>query len=88
MEIKSTPTGQNLKNLYIMSNGDSSWIKKLKAALRQAAKWDNIVGSKDIRLSKEQRYVAHSVDMLIGQKAQVFVGNGVSPSYIFSLSHR
>jgi hypothetical protein len=77
MEIKSTSVGHNLKNVYIMTNAAVEWIEELKEELRRVAKWGKISSSRELKLRKEEKYVAQSVDMLIGQKAQVFVGNGV-----------
>jgi hypothetical protein len=80
MDIMTTSSGKNLKNVYIMTNAPVDWIEELKTALRRVGKWENIASSRDLKLTKEQRYVAQSVDMMIGQKAQVFVGNGVRTS--------
>ena len=42
-----------------------------------------MTGSRDVKLSWEQKYVAQAVDMLIGQRAQVLIGNGVSGGIVF-----
>ena len=77
MDVKATSVGKNLRRVYILTNGVSEWVTQLKEALRKAAKWENIVSSKDIELNREQKYIATAIDMMIGQKGQVFVGNGV-----------
>jgi hypothetical protein len=77
LDVKATAVGRNLKNVYILTNGVADWTEQLKEALGRAAKWDRIVSSKDIELNKEQKYIAPAIDMMIGQKGQVFVGNGV-----------
>lgn len=70
--------GQKLKYLYIMTNGDRGWIKTLQEALRDSGAWNSIHSSKDMSLDWEQQFVAQAADMLIGQRAQVLIGNGVS----------
>ena len=40
-----------------------------------------MVTSRDLYLSWEAKPVAQAVDMLIGQRAQVFIGNGVRSSF-------
>ena len=76
-EIRNTPAGQGLKNIYIMTNGKKPWVQALKDALSKTGGWQRIVSSRDLTLNWEQQYVAQSVDMLIGERAQVLIGNGV-----------
>lgn len=40
--------------------------------------WDEISTSRDLELGWEAKYVAQAVDMYVGQRAEVFVGNGFS----------
>lgn len=68
---------EGLKNVYIMTNAPIPWVKELKTALGKAHRWDHIASSRDLKLSWDQKYVAQTVDMMIGQRAQVFIGNGV-----------
>jgi hypothetical protein len=68
---------EGLRNVYVMTNGGSSWLEELMAALKKVHKWDQIASSRDLKLNWEQKYVAQTVDMMIGQRAQVFIGNGV-----------
>ena len=77
-EIRVSESGKRLKNIYVMTNGKREWMAKLKAAFLAADDWDNIASSRDLELNDEQRYVAQAADMLIGQRADVFIGNGVS----------
>lgn len=72
---------QGLKNVYIMTNGGTLWVGELRKALKKAHGWNQIASSSDLRLNREQKYVAQTVDMMIGQRAQVFVGNGVRVFY-------
>ena len=77
-EIRRHPASRGLKDVYIMTNGDREWVKQLKAALRAEGGWDKIASSRDMTITEEQKEVAQAVDMMIGEKAQVMVGNGVS----------
>ncbi len=76
-KVKHEQQGRHLNRVYIMSNGERGWLKDLKAALRQVGEWDSITTSRDMTYTREQKYVAQSLDMYIGQRAEVFVGNGV-----------
>lgn len=40
--------------------------------------WEEVITSYDLLLDAEQRYVGVAVDMAIAERADVFVGNGVS----------
>lgn len=40
--------------------------------------WEDVVVSEDLTLDKEQKGVNVAVDMSIAERAEVFVGNGVS----------
>ncbi|KDQ62949.1 hypothetical protein JAAARDRAFT_202479 [Jaapia argillacea MUCL 33604] len=73
-----------LKRIYVMTNAKPEWIEELREALRERARregwegWEAIVSSREVALNWEQKYVAQSVDMMVGQKAQVLIGNGFS----------
>lgn len=69
---------KELKRVYIMTNGDKAWLSDLKEALMGIKKWDSVTSSRDLQLSWEAKPVAQAMDMLVGQRAQVFIGNGVS----------
>ncbi|PSR71095.1 hypothetical protein PHLCEN_2v13064 [Hermanssonia centrifuga] len=75
-QVRQTPAGKGLKDIYVMTNGKKGWVGKLKRALSATGGWEKIATSRDIVLTKEQKYIAQSVDMLIGQRAQVLIGNG------------
>ncbi|KAI0646357.1 hypothetical protein C8Q79DRAFT_1050023 [Trametes meyenii] len=77
-EIRATPAGRGLSHVYIMTNGTLSWVARLKAALKARHEWSHIGSSRDMMLNAEQKYVAQAVDMLVAQRAQVFIGNGFS----------
>ena len=63
-----------------MTNGKAPYIANLKRALWDAApgEWDSISSSRDLALNWEQKFVAQAVDVLVAQRAQVLIGNGVS----------
>lgn len=67
-----------LEYIYIMTNGANSWVENLKVALHDLGGWEHIGSNQDLSLTWEQKFVAQAVDMLVAQRAQVFIGNGVS----------
>ncbi|KAI0330284.1 hypothetical protein GY45DRAFT_1323824 [Cubamyces sp. BRFM 1775] len=77
-DVRASAAGQGLSHVYVMTNGSPSWVSKLKAALRAKHDWALVASSRDLMLNPEQKYVAQAVDMLVAQRAQVFVGNGFS----------
>jgi hypothetical protein len=73
-----------LRRVYVLSN-DWAWaLEGLKGALEDDG-WEDLVSSVDIQLDAQQYYVATAVDMAIAEKAEVFVGNGVSTHLITSM---
>lgn len=84
-EVRITSAGQGLKDIYVMTNAKPKWAEQLKAALRKKGGWEKIATSRDLVLTKEQKYVAQAVDMLIGQRAQVLIGNGVCVLFVVFL---
>lgn len=68
---------KELKRVYVMTNGDKAFVDDLKEALGRIKRWDSVTSSRDLRLRWEAKPVAQSMDMLVGQRAQVFIGNGV-----------
>ncbi|KAH9830478.1 uncharacterized protein C8Q71DRAFT_862489 [Rhodofomes roseus] len=77
-EVRASEAGEGLRRVYVMTNGPAKWIDQLKRALLKKGGWDGVASSRDVAVNKEQKYVEQAVDMLIGQRAQVFVGNGFS----------
>ena len=67
-----------LRYLYIMTNGPTPWVEELKSALVQDMSWDHVGSSRDLKTTWEQNFVAQALDMYVAQRAQVFIGNGVS----------
>ena len=76
-EVRATPAGKGLKNVFIMTNGKVPWVDELKREIARMGGWEKVASSRDMQLSWEQQFVAQSVDMLVGQRAQVIIGNGV-----------
>ncbi|KAH9480264.1 Strobilurin A biosynthesis cluster protein l1 [Psilocybe cubensis] len=81
-----TSSRKSLDVLYIMSNDRTKWLDDLKESLRQDG-WDRIVTSKDLKLTAEQKEVGVAVDMDIGRRSAVFIGNGWS-SFTSNVVHR
>ena len=77
-------TGPVLDTLHIMTNGDPTWIEELKALLELDG-WPTVVASAELKLDDEQTDVSMAVDMEIGRRAAVFMGNGVRrlPNFAF-----
>ena len=77
-QVRTSSVGEGLRSIYVMSNGDRQWLADLKAALRRAHPWEHVATSRDLVLTPEQKYTSQTLDMLIGERAQVLIGNGVS----------
>ncbi|KAI0780428.1 hypothetical protein BD413DRAFT_464442 [Trametes elegans] len=77
-KVRMTSAAQGVSKLYVMTNGNRLYLEELAAALDRDSHWDMIATSRDMVLTQEQRYVAQAVDMLVGQRAQIFIGNGFS----------
>ena len=75
--VRQTPTGQGLRKLFIMTDGSLEFVEELKSALWMDSDWADISSSLELILNPEQKYVADTVNMLVGQRAQVLFGNGV-----------
>lgn len=73
-------TEPHIKRIYVMTNAPRPWLSDLKLALNMAHHWSEGVGtSRDLDISWEGKFVAEAVDMHVGQRAEKFIGNGVSP---------
>ncbi|TDL18006.1 hypothetical protein BD410DRAFT_775400 [Rickenella mellea] len=76
--VRQTPEAKGLKHIFIMTNAKADWANELKDKLMAQGGWDTVTTSRDMHLSWEQKFISQAVDMLIGQRAQVFIGNGWS----------
>jgi len=72
----------DLRYLYIMTNGPSPWVEALKTVLAEESEWESVKSSRDLELTWEETFVAQGVDMLVAQRAEVIIGNGVSRYYV------
>jgi hypothetical protein len=68
----------SLHSVYVLSNAPREWVDDLLSRLNQRNPWYLMGGSRQLKLTPEQRFIAQSIDMLIAQRAEVFIGNGVS----------
>ena len=77
-QIRETEEGKKLRNVFIMTNGSPEWVQELEEALMKDHKWEQIASSLQMHVSWEQKFVAQAVDMMIGHRSDVFIGNGVN----------
>jgi hypothetical protein len=69
---------KTLDILYVMTNANHTWVESLGERMH-ADGWALVVGSRDLKFAtSEQKEVNMAVDMEIGRRAEMFVGNGVS----------
>lgn len=85
-EVRATRVGAGLDRVYVMTNANASWVAELERALAREAKWAAFATKRELVLTDEQRYVAQALDMMIGQRAQVVIGNGVSVRVLMGVS--
>jgi GDP-fucose protein O-fucosyltransferase len=69
-----------LKRVYVMTNGWGGWLRELRRTLKSDG-WDDVKTSLDMEFDMAQKHVSMAVDMAIAEKAEVFIGNGVSFAY-------
>ncbi|KAF6741378.1 hypothetical protein DFP72DRAFT_944923 [Ephemerocybe angulata] len=82
-----TSRSHNIDVLFLLSNDKTPWIKELRHELETRHGW-KIVTSNDIVLKNAQeKDVGMAVDMDLGRKAAIFMGNGVL-SYTSNIVHR
>ncbi|KAI0319328.1 hypothetical protein OF83DRAFT_1055129 [Amylostereum chailletii] len=70
--------GGSPDRIYVLTNAQPDWLKKLERALRDEAGWMSITTSRDLQITPEQKFVSQAMDMLIASRAQAFVGNAFS----------
>ena len=81
---------EKVKKVYIMSNGKAEWLDEVKKELMEDANqsannrewefawsWEDIGHSRDLAAGWEEKRVLQLADMYVGQRAEIFVGNGV-----------
>ena len=84
---------KKVRKVYIMSNGDKTWLEETKKALladveksRNVSEsewefewsWEAVTSSRDLVAGWEEKQVLQVLDMYVAQRAELFVGNGVS----------
>lgn len=83
---------RRLTHLHIMTNANATFLDAVLDGLRSpsstAGTWAGITSGTDLHLSEAQTHVEQIVDMAIGERAAVFIGNGVRLSKSFSLEYR
>jgi hypothetical protein len=57
--------------------GRGSWLRELRSILLYDG-WEDMKSSIDMQFDMAQKHVHMAVDMVIAEKAEVFIGNGVS----------
>lgn len=77
---------RNLTRIYIMTNAEHSFLNAVRERLESARGsgergWESIATSADLRIPRGAAEVAMAADMQIAEKAEVFLGNGVSGWY-------
>ncbi|KAH8092224.1 hypothetical protein BXZ70DRAFT_1010919 [Cristinia sonorae] len=77
-EILQTDAGKSLDNVYIMTNGKKDFIAEVKEEVGRLRNWKFLRSSRDIVVDHEQVYVKQAIDMLIGLRSDVIIGNGWS----------
>ena len=79
--IKASPEGTEIDIMYILTNDASGWIDELKVELMKEG-YNTVVTSRDLVFDQEQIGVNMAIDMDISRRAAVFIGNGVSNSFL------
>lgn len=81
-EVLATPAAQGVRRLYVMTNAKAEFVDELRAKLVEVKDdWEVIASSRDLALNWEQKYISQAIDAIAAQRAQVFIGNGVSVSF-------
>lgn len=68
---------EKIDRLYIMTNGQLEFVDELKKELWKLGDWIDVTSSRDLKLTRAQKYIAQSMDMAIAERAALFIGNGV-----------
>jgi len=69
--------GGGLKRVYVMTNAEPAYRAELREALKRDG-WEGVTMSVDQKVTKAEVEVEMTADMMIGQLAEVFLGNGFS----------
>lgn len=77
-EVMSAEESKDVERLFVLTNGERAWVTELKDTLSKMQGIKQVTTSRDLTLTWEQKYIAQAVDMAVAERAQVFIGNGVS----------
>lgn len=84
-------TGRVLERVYVLTNAGEGFLGELKGRLMsgdgEEEPWKAVVTTKDLSVPAYSRELVVGADMLIGENAEVFIGNGVSPHPTTYLPH-
>lgn len=67
---------RQLKRVYMLTNAEEAFRNELKIRLLEEG-WEHVSTSFDMLIKKDEVEVDMAADMMIAQKAEVFIGNGV-----------
>jgi transketolase len=74
--VRAEAHGQDLRRVFIATNGEPEWVNELAARLR-ADGWDLVSSSMDMELAQDEFAVSQAVDMGVLVAAETFIGSGV-----------
>lgn len=77
-DVRATKEGAGLNSVYIMTNGNPTYVAALEKAISELGGFKVISSSRDMVWTPEGKYISQAIDMAIANRAQVFIGNGVS----------
>lgn len=76
-EASPASKGGNLSRVYILTNGEEPYRVELARRLKLEG-WEGVAMTLDMDIHKEEKEVDMVADMMIAERAEVFIGNGVS----------
>jgi hypothetical protein len=69
---------KTLDTLFLMTDANQTWVESFGKRMRGEG-WNTVIGSRDIKFwDNEQKEEGMAIDMEIGRRVEVFIGNGVS----------
>lgn len=83
----TSESGRQLQKIYIMTNAEPSFLAAVRSALTRVG-WESVTTSHDLVIPAAAIEVDMAADMLIGERAEVFLGNAVSLLVQFTASVR
>lgn len=82
--IRKEWQGRPLKRVYLMTNAEKVFLNELESQIR-ADGWESMKTTYDLDLHNDEVEVDMAAEMMIGQTAEVFVGNEVSRTFFGKL---